>query len=225
MSRKPTGYGRGKNPNSHNKRRMFTPERVEWLRQYVATHSPECTRESTTAAFNAEFNTNTTPSTLRTIANRNGIKFVHKCMPGAYANLVEYTKTVHAKSLGYERKKGDTWYIKTSYRGQSESDNKCEFLRDYTPKHRFMWDEYHPNDKVGDKETVVFLNGDRDDFCEDNLYKISNAVKIGLIKNKMFGGTREQMLTAIKYQELNIELRKHDKNWQEKLKKINKNNN
>lgn len=81
--------------------------------------------------------------------------------------------------------------------------------RVYQSKHRFMYEKYH-NVKLNDNDMIIFLNGNKNDFSKENLYKITHKIN-GMIKGyNMQNAKSINKISLIKFCE-----------WKEKIIKLN----
>lgn len=90
-------------------------------------------------------------------------------------------------------------YVKISNTGIKNAD--------WESKQRVMYKKYHGADSIPDGYNVVFLNGDRGDFSESNLYAIPKAINAIMANYNWFTTSREHTLTAIKWCELHFKLK------------------
>lgn len=90
-------------------------------------------------------------------------------------------------------------YVKISNTGIKNAD--------WESKQRVMYKKYHGEDSIPEGYNVVFLNGDRGDFSESNLYAIPKAINAIMTNYNWFTTSREHTLTAIKWCELHFKLK------------------
>jgi hypothetical protein len=104
--------------------------------------------------------------------------------------------------IGTERKNADGYMlVKVSDTGIKNADWKT--------KQAVMWEKYHNKPPDG---VVVFLNGDRTDFLENNLYCVSRKAHGIMCLNKWYTEDSERTLAAIKLCELLVAIKATNKN-------------
>lgn len=104
--------------------------------------------------------------------------------------------------IGTERKNADGYMlVKVSDTGIKNADWKT--------KQAVMWEKYHNKPPDG---VVVFLNGDRTDFRENNLYCVSRKAHGIMCLNKWYTEDSERTLAAIKLCELLVAIKATNKN-------------
>lgn len=83
------------------------------------------------------------------------------------------------QEIGYERIIAKEWYVKISNKSCREvKKGRARDYLNYRRKSNIMYEKYH-NVKVDDeKQTVLFLNGDHNDFSKDNLYLCEKNEKL-----------------------------------------------
>ena len=172
--------------------RAFSAEQDAWL----IANAPHLSRKETTKRFNELFGDNRTEDVLKVHCNRElGIK---------------RTATTRAHSLSI---KGDASPIgaETIYQGftfvkiSNDFVGKNSFYRNWELKQRVIWRQLHG--EIPPNHQIIFLNHDRSDFRDENLYCVSPAVNAIMVRNKWYSTERDVTLTAIKLCELHFALK------------------
>ncbi len=168
----------------------FTAEQDAWL----AENSESCANyEEVAEAFNAVFHTAKTSRGIQSHC----AKVLH-LISGRQA-FKKGMQTWNSHPIGHEYVNQDGYtYVKVSDTGIKNLD--------FAAKHRLMWEKYH-GCSVPDGHIIVFLNSDRSDFSEENLYCIPRNIGRMMNSNGWFTNSREHTLTAIKWCELYFALR------------------
>lgn len=91
----------------------------------------------------------------------------HKSLNKGKKNLYE---SANAKEIGSEKIRDGYVYIKVS-----------KLPSKWVPKHRFIYEQYH-NVKLTDKDTVVFVDGNKRNFDINNL-QLLNYSELGALSN------------------------------------------
>ena len=170
--------------------RKFTAEQDAWLLE----QAPHLSRKETTRLFNELFDDNRTEEVLKVHCNRE--------------LEIKRTKTTRANS---QRTRCDVKPIgaETVYNGYTfvkvTDENMGNFYDNWELKQRVLWRKLHG--EIPPKHQVIFLNRDRSDFNEENLYCVSSAINAIMIKNKWYSTDRNITLTAIKWCELHFALK------------------
>jgi hypothetical protein len=162
--------------------KKLTEEQLQWLRDNGARLS----RKEMTRQFNKLFNDNRTEGTLKTTCTRMGIirdKAVVK----------ESQRRRAHKPIGSELLHQGFTFVKV----RNEPNGS---LNNYELKQRYVWKQRHG--AIPGNHMIIFLNHDRTDFSQDNLYCISKAWNALMIRNNWYTDSREHTLTAIKWCEL-----------------------
>ena len=172
--------------------RRFSAEQDEWLLE----NAPHLSRKETTRLFNELFDDNRTEEVLKVHCNRElGIK---------------RTKETRAKSLSL---RGDAKPIgsETIYQGftfvkvTDKYLGRNSFYNNWDLKQRVLWKQRHG--EIPPKHQIVFLNRDRTDFSDENLFCISSAINAIMVRNGWYSTDRNITLTAIKWCELHFALK------------------
>ena len=142
----------------------------------------------------------------------NSIFGAKKTGRGIQSHAVRYLKLVSGRGakapagwnsmeIGVEREKVTNGYIyiKVSNTGIKNAD--------WESKQRVMYKKYHGADSIPEGHNIVFLNGDRGDFSEENLYAIPKSINAIMTNYNWFTTSREHTLTAIKWCELHFKLK------------------
>lgn len=163
----------------------FTPEQDDWLK----AHNHEFQNYDEAAdAFNRRFHTHKTSRGIQCHCLR-----VLKLVSGRQAYKKGHN-TWNKMPIGHE-------YIHQSGYVYVKIKNTGIKNVDYEAKHRVLWEQYH-NCKVPDGHIIVFLNSDKSDFSEENLYCMPRRIGRMMNTNHWFTESREHTLTAIRWCEL-----------------------
>lgn len=175
-------------------RRRFSVEQDEWLRE----NAPHLSRKETMRQFNELFDDNRTEEVLRVHCNRHlGIK-----------------RTTATRSNSLHRSQSDMWPLGsevTTLQGftfvKVANKNGGGFYKNWETKQRVLWRQRHG--EIPPKHMIVFLNRDRTDFSEENLFCVSPAINAIMVRNGWYSTDRDVTLTAIKYCELHFALKNY----------------
>jgi len=164
--------------------KRLTEEQLQWLRDNGARLS----RKEMTRQFNKLFNDNRTEGTLKTTCTKMGIirdKAVVK----------ESQRRRAHKPLGSELMHQGFTFVKVR-------NEPSGHLNNYELKQRYIWKQRHGT--IPDNHMIIFLNHDRTDFSQDNLYCIPKTWNALMVRNNWYTDSREHTLTAIKWCELHF---------------------
>lgn len=176
------------------KRRRYTEEEIEWLRQNVMNYS----WSNLTSAFNAHFGTNISVGSIDHICIRNGITHGRKGEHGFIEGKHNAFSVTHP--IGTERtdSRGRV-FIKVndnvSKQGSAASGN-------WRQKSRVVWEYYHG--KLSSNDLIIHLDGDKTNCNIDNLYKTTRQVNALLSTWDWNFPNKELTRTAIKCCELMV---------------------
>lgn len=153
-------YGSGKREKENH---IYTKEEIKWLKDNCQKY---LVIQELADDFNKRFNINLSKDALKTKGYAVGIKFPNGAEIG-HKLIVELNKG-KAKKIGeiFEHQKGQK-YIRVAI-----TDGTIK--NDYQLLQRYEYEKYH-NEKLLENEMVIFLNGDRNDYSQSNLLKISKA--------------------------------------------------
>ena len=135
--------------------RRFSAEQDEWLLE----NAPHLSRKETTRRFNELFDDCRTEDVLKVHCNRElGIKRTKATVSNSH-----HTRQCDLKPVGSEitTLQGFT-FVKV------KNDNGEGFYKNWELKQRVVWRQMHGD--IPPNHMIIFLNRDRTDFSEDNLY-------------------------------------------------------
>ena len=133
-------------------RNKYTKE----FEDFVRTNASKYNREDLRQLVQKKYNITISKDAFRRYLNRHKIKALY--------NIVNNVREVYKLPIGTERITDEGVFIKVK-----QPDV-------WKRKSRVMYEKYH-NCKLSDNDYVLFLNGDRNDFSEENLYKSTNREK------------------------------------------------
>lgn len=149
-------------------RNKYTKDFEDFVRSNISKYKKEDFISLLENKFNIELSKNALKSYLRK----------HQ-IEGRYIDYKEYMVRSTAKhKIGAERMTKDGILIKVAQPNV------------WRRKSRVMYEKYH-NCKLSDDDYILFLNGDRNDFSKDNLFKSTNQEKCYLHNCKTFSSNRE----------------------------------
>lgn len=174
-------------------------EKIEWLNANKHKYND---REDILYDLNKEFNTNYNLFDIKDMNTKCKLN-----LPLAKRRINKGLTNARIKSLGVERheigdecyRSGKNIYIKT--------DNTNDFKKNFTLKHRYLYEQYH-NVKLKGDECVLFLDDDHNNFSKENLYKTSKKVH-HLMSGHRLHNVKTDKRTVIKFCE-----------WKEKIFKL-----
>lgn len=170
--------------------RSFSAEQDEWLLE----NAPHLSRKETTRRFNELFDDNRTEDVLKVHCNRNlGIKRTK-----ATRSNSQHIKG-DAKPLGAETTHQGYTFVKVVDSPTGTFYDKWEL------KQRVLWKQRHG--EIPPKHMIIFLNRDRTDFSDENLFCVSLAINAIMVRNGWYSTDRNITLTALKYCELHFALK------------------
>lgn len=108
------------------------------------------------------------------------------------------------KPVGTEHKRSGYTIVKVSDEIGESGSHKAE-RKNWKLKQMVMWERYHGRE-VPPKHQVVFLNGDKEDYSEENLVAVPLKWMPLLNRNHWLNGDVEITKTALKYCELFYEV-------------------
>lgn len=109
------------------------------------------------------------------------------------------------KPVGTEHKRSGYTIVKVSDEVGESGSHKAE-RKNWKLKQIVEWEKYHG--KLPPKHQVIFLNGDRTDYSEENLVAVPLKYMPMLNRNHWIEGDAELTKTALKYCELFYEVNK-----------------
>ena len=162
---------------------VYKPEHEQWLRE----NRNGKTLKELTDQFNSKYGCSQTSTQLSSKLSYMG---VNRTDP-------EYWK----KPIGSERVVGKHTFIKVM---DSDNDNKNWIL-----KSKYIYAQFY-GEPVKTGETVLFLDGDQNNYSKENLVKVSNKVVRILSKYRwLFFGQKELQECAIKWCECAEYIQEH----------------
>jgi hypothetical protein len=182
------------------KQKIWTEDRLNWLIKSKELYDD---REDILDAFNKHYQTNINLHNLRHINNKYNLglpkanRIIANGLKIGWVSLRGYAE----KNIGDEIFNGKATFIKISNLTINRYDN-------YILKQRYLYEIYH-NIKLNNDDFIIFLNGDKNDFSKENLYKVSRYVCGMMSKNRFLTKNDFKTLSRIKYCE-----------WNEKIKQI-----
>ena len=175
--------------------RRFSADEDAWLLE----NAPHLSRKETTRLFNELFDENRTEEVLKVHCNRElGIKRTKETRANS-----QHTRC-DTKPIGSETIYNGFTFVKVT------DENLGNFYDNWELKQRVLWKQWHG--EIPPKHQIIFLNRDRTDFSEENLFCISSAINAIMIKNGWYSTDREITLTAIKWCELHFALKGNNEN-------------
>lgn len=185
------------NPNS-NHPYFYTQEQLKWIAYNKDLHINSV---SLCKAFNERFSKNKKPSSIKSVVRR---KFPNHEWPWSGGQKKGEGVSVTAAPVGSERFSGGYWYVKVDNKSLPKNFTTKEVRENWVQKHRYIWEQAYG--KLGNKQIVLFLDGDRSNFSLDNLYPIERRVSVYMMRNKMFFSDPNLTLAAVKLAELRFAL-------------------
>lgn len=171
-------------------RRKFSAEEDAWLLE----NAPHLSRKETTLQFNELFNDNRTEDVLKVHCNRQlGIKRTKATITNS-----KHTRC-DAKPIGSETVYQGFTFVKVT------DKHLGNFYDNWELKQRVLWKQKHG--EIPPNHMIIFLNRDRTDFSDENLFCVSLAINAIMIRNKWYSTDRNITLTAIKLCELHFALK------------------
>lgn len=135
-------------------RNKYTKEFEDFVKENISKY----TKEDFISLLEKRYKIKMTKTTLRCYIKRHNIK-------GRYIDYKEYMVRSTAKhKIGAERMTKDGIIVKVAQPNV------------WRRKSRVMYEKYH-NCKLTDDDYILFLNGNRNDFSKENLFKSTNQEK------------------------------------------------
>ena len=176
-------------------RRKFSADEDAWLLE----NAPHLSRKETTRLFNELFDDNRTEGVLKVHCNHQlGIKRTKATRTNS-----QHTRC-DTKPIGAETIYNGFTFVKVT------DKHLGNFYDNWELKQRVLWRQRHG--EIPAKHQIIFLNRDRTDFSDENLFCISAAINAIMIKNGWYSTNREITLTAIKWCELHFALKERNEN-------------
>ena len=180
---------------------LTNPNRVQYTDKHVALMK-RCEEEGMTLsemadAFNAEFGTNTTQTTMQRACKRYGLFSDRRWLAMEAGKRNPFTKRC---PIGSEMVSAGKVYVKVAddvYKTETCRHNEDGNWRE---KKRVVYEDSYGS--IPDGWYVVHLNNDKRDFTKENLYAIPPKVNMMMAANRWFSEVAEVTLTAIRYCEL-----------------------
>lgn len=175
-------YGKGKRLKQNH---VYVKEEIEWLRQNGQTYKSS---KELTKSFNNTFCINVSVGALRMKCYELKLNLPNGSVIGQKA-IIDFNRN-RKRKIGeiFKKQKGQE-YIRIKITDDS-------IKNDYQLLQHYKYEEYH-NTKVADNETVIFLNGNRDDYSEDNLLKITKKEYCYLSSKGYMKGNKDIILTML----------------------------
>lgn len=208
-------------------RNKWTTEQLEWLECNASRD-----RHSLIKKFNETFNANITMTTLKSAIHRFDLKIpsprVHwtkdklewlesqsfndkrdllKAFNEKYNANIKLDQLTHIAYLyniqipdkqRIYKPQGSIMYTKHNIPQVKIKD------RVYMSMHRYLYEKYH-DVKLNDNDMIVFLDGNKNNFDKENLYKITQNIN-GIMQSNNLHNVKTDKLTVIKFCE-----------WKEKI--------
>ena len=169
-------------------------EQIEWLKNNKHNYDD---REDILNAFNKHFTTNIDLNVLRNFSAK-----YHLCLPKAHRAIDIARGNLKAgwlKLRGFTHKQiGDEIHhgsCITAYIKVSNSQNKRDR---YVLKNRYLYEQYH-NETLCSDDIIIFLDSDRTNFSEDNLYRLSRKTHVLMFNHRLHKVKSVDKLTLIKF--------------------------
>lgn len=170
--------------------RKFSADEDAWLLE----NAPHLSRKETTRRFNELFNDNRTEEVLKVHCN-------HKL--GIKRTKATITNSKHTrcdvKPIGSETVYQGFTFVKVT------DKHLGNFYDNWELKQRVLWKQRHGD--IPPNHMIVFLNRDRTDFSNENLFCVSSAINAIMVRNGWYSTDRDITLTAIKWCELHFTLK------------------
>ena len=188
----------------YSRQKTWTDEKLNWLKESANIYDD---RDVITKAFNKTFNTNITSDTLKSVSTRYKLH-----LPVAKRRVYlarENLKKGHI-AIGSETKKiGEDIYMSSKSRTPYIKVNSSKDRnKKYVLKTRYYYELYY-NEKVNKQDVIMFLNGDKNDYRKENLYKTTRITYSTMVANKLFTEDVKENISRLKWCE-----------WKEKIGNI-----
>lgn len=152
----------------------YPKEFEEFVRENISKY----TKEDFISLLQKKFNIEMSKNALKCYIRRHKIE-------GRYTDYKEYmVRTTPKHQIGAERMTKDGIIVKVAQPNV------------WRRKSRVMYEKYH-NCKLTDNDYILFLNGDRNDFSKENLFKSTNQEKCYLHNWGTFSTNPELTKTGI----------------------------
>lgn len=187
------------------KRRLWTDEESDWLRNNIA----ELSYKELTKTFNKKFERNLSVTAVEHKCARLGINHGKKTtFEKGKHNPCSMTLPIGAETISAGKV-----YVKVSdapLSGGRLSGGRTRYAEggNFVQKNRYIYEQHHGPIPKG--YMIVSLVNDRNNFEPQNLYATTRAVNMMMCQNKWYTESRENTLTAIKYCELQFALKKRN---------------
>lgn len=155
-----------------NKKIKYQQEHIDW----IIKNFDKCTYKQLAEEFNKKFEIKTNLSQISDICSKR-LKLNKTINRGEYGN-----GGIKKKSELYTEKKfNNYWYIKIN--DISTNDKQKDFKNNWKQKQVYIYEQHY--EKLKDSEIVIFLDGNKDNFNIDNLYKIKRSENVQLAKKRV----------------------------------------
>ena len=174
--------------------RKFSADEDAWLLE----NAPHLSRKETARLFNELFDDNRTEDVLKVHCNRElGIKRTKATITNS-----KHTR-YDTKPIGAETIYNGFTFVKVT------DKHLRNFFDNWKLKQRVLWKQWHG--EIPPKHQIIFLNRDRTDFSEENLFCVSPAINAIMVRNGWYSTDRDITLTAIKWCELHFALKEGER--------------
>ena len=182
--------------------KLTNPNRVRYTKKHI-DFMKKCevagmTLPEMATAFNAEFGTKTTRTTMERACKRYGLFSARR---GLAMEAGKKNPFSPRSKIGSEIQSGGKIYVKVSDDCVNES-GVCIMAegKNWREKKRVVYEEAYGS--IPDGMYIVHLNNDKSDFRPENLYAITPQINMLMAANRWFSEVADVTLTAIKYCEL-----------------------
>ena len=177
----------------------YTEAELEW----VKTHIGECKNSlELTEKFNSVFEQK---RTLQAIKGMKNYRFPNHHYGHSGGKKKGKGFSVTARPVGSERVVGGYTYIKIGNKPISKNFTTSDIRENWVQKQRYIYETQRG--KIPPKHTVVFLDGNRENFDIENLYCVHRRIIVTMGRNGWWSDNPQITLTAIKWCELHFALK------------------
>lgn len=177
------------------KKREFTESQVEWIRENIKHMSTRKCAEEFSKAFNLPLG----QTELRRVMARNEIKASvrrNEFLPIGTEKWNDYYQCIIVKTGDYHCQKG-----------VDRKQRDIQRNKNWTFKQNLVW-EQATGKKLGWREVVIFLDGDRTNYSPENLYAVPLNVAGTIEKMRMHSEDKDIYKTALIWGELYYEVKR-----------------
>ena len=179
---------------TNDKRNMYDKEQIAYIRKQIEAGVPQ---SKIAKMFNAKYGTQVSCKGINKVCARHNMSPERKGL--AMVAGVRNPFTVR-RPIGTERTSGGKMYVKIADNVQLSTEHGFKEGGNYQEKKRYCYEQYRGS--IPERHQIIHLDGNKQNFSNDNLYAISPSINMIIASNKWYSDNAEVTLTAIKWCEL-----------------------